>query len=67
VLHTAAEIPQQVQCLRSLLLNREAEVATITLAVGPDRCGTYLPLAAPSPGRTSIPGRTAAPSHSSAP
>jgi hypothetical protein len=41
VLHTTAEIPQQVQCLRSLLLDREARIATITLAVGPDRCGTY--------------------------
>ena len=61
VLHTTADIPQQVQCLRSLLVDREPQIATITLAVGPDHCGTYLPVATPSSGRS--PG----PSHSPAP
>lgn len=61
VLHTTAEIPQQVQCLRSLLINREAQTATITLAVGPDRCGTYLPVATPNSGRATRPGHSPAP------
>ncbi len=66
VLHTTADIPQQVQCLRSLLVDREDQIAIITLAVGPGRCGTYDPLASPSPGpgnpggsgRSPVPGRT---------
>jgi POTRA domain, FtsQ-type len=41
VLHTTADIPAQVQCLRSLLSDREARIETVTLAVGPDRCGTF--------------------------
>jgi cell division septal protein FtsQ len=61
VLHTTADIPQQVQCLKSLLLNREAQIVTITLAIAADRCGTYLPVANASP------GRTPAPSHSPVP
>jgi hypothetical protein len=61
VLHTTADIPQQVQCLKSLLKNREAQVATVTLAIEPDRCGTYLQDAAASP------GRSPAPSHSPGP
>jgi cell division septal protein FtsQ len=66
VLQTTAEIPAQVQCLRSLLMNREAQVATVKLAVGPNDCGTFL-AASPSPGRTVVPGRTAVPGHSPAP
>jgi cell division septal protein FtsQ len=42
-LHTVADIPLQVQCLSSLLADREAQVATITLAVSPDRCGVFTP------------------------
>jgi hypothetical protein len=67
VLHTTAEIPQQVQCLRSLLVDREPQIATITLAVGPDHCGTYLPLAVPektpAPAHSPAPGRSPAPTH----
>jgi cell division septal protein FtsQ len=40
-LHTTADIPQQVQCLASLLADRESHVETITLAVATDRCGTF--------------------------
>lgn len=36
-------IAQQVQCLRSLLANGEAQMDTIYLAPQGDRCGTYLP------------------------
>jgi cell division septal protein FtsQ len=61
VLHTTADIPQQVQCLKSLLKNREPQVATVLLAIGPDHCGTYLPDAASSPGRTSAPSHSPAP------
>jgi hypothetical protein len=35
-------IPQQVQCLRSLLAEREASLAQVTLALSADPCGTYL-------------------------
>lgn len=61
VLHTTAEIPAQVQCLRSLLTDREAETATITLAIGPTGCGTYMPVATPSSGRSPAPSRSPAP------
>ncbi|MEA2677342.1 MAG: cell division protein FtsQ [Chloroflexota bacterium] len=36
-------IAQQVECLRNLLANGEAGIATIYLAPQGDRCGTYLP------------------------
>ena len=36
-------IAQQVQCLRSLLAESEAQIDTIYLAPQGDRCGTYLP------------------------
>jgi len=61
VLHTTAEIPAQVQCLRSILFKFETQAATITLADGPSSCGTLLPVATPSP------GRSPAPSHSPVP
>jgi cell division septal protein FtsQ len=40
-LHTTADIPQQVQCLDSLVADRESELVTVTLAVANDRCGTF--------------------------
>jgi cell division septal protein FtsQ len=61
VLHTTAEIPAQVQCLRAMVVDREAQAAAFELAVGPSSCGTYLPLATPSS------GRSPAPSHSTVP
>ena len=68
-LHTTAEIPQQVQCLRSLLAEHEAEISQVTLAVGPDRCGTYLPAASasPAPGTSEAPSETGRPQPSKAP
>lgn len=42
-------IPRQVQCLRSLLAQDEAALATIYLAPLDERCGTYLPRISPSP------------------
>jgi cell division septal protein FtsQ len=41
-LHTTADIPLQVQCLGSLLADRESQISTVTLAVAADRCGTFL-------------------------
>jgi hypothetical protein len=41
-------IDQQVQCLRSLLADREQQVAVIYLAPAEDRCGTFR--ARPTPG-----------------
>jgi hypothetical protein len=40
-LHTTDDIPLQVQCLASLLTDREQSIATVVLAVATDRCGTY--------------------------
>jgi hypothetical protein len=57
VLRPPSEIPQQVQCLRSLLADREAAVAVITLSVSLDGCGTFRN-ATPRPGPTRAPGRT---------
>ena len=35
-------IPYQVQCLKALLAARERTVDEVTLAVSPDRCGTFV-------------------------
>ena len=40
-------IPRQVQCLRSLLADREHDAQTIYLAPLDERCGTYVPVATP--------------------
>ena len=40
-------IARQVQCLRSLLGAQESDVTTVYLAPLDERCGTYLPSAAP--------------------
>lgn len=48
-LRTPEIIPEQVQCLRSLLADREDEVGEVVLSVGTDRCGTYLPATTPAP------------------
>lgn len=47
-LHKTDEIPRQVQCLASLLANREASIGNVVLSVAPDRCGTFTE-ASPSP------------------
>jgi cell division septal protein FtsQ len=40
-LHTPDDIAYQVQCLTSLLADREPNVASVILAGAADRCGTY--------------------------
>ncbi len=40
-LHTTADIPLQVQCLGLAAGDREAQIATVTLAVSPDHCGIF--------------------------
>jgi hypothetical protein len=60
-LHKTDDIPRQVQCLSSLLADREPQVGTVLLAVSSDRCGTFTdasPAATRSPGRS--PGRSPA-------
>jgi hypothetical protein len=55
-----SRIPAQVQCLRSLLLSREKQLAEVTLAVGAaatEACGTFR-LATPAPNH---PARTPKP------
>ncbi len=42
-------VPRQVQCLRSLLGQGETGLETVYLAPQEERCGTFLPSAAPTP------------------
>ncbi len=57
-----SRIPSQVQCLRSLLEDSEPEVDGVTLAVGPERCGTFRAgTPEPRPKPTKRPRQTAAP------
>lgn len=42
-------VPQQVQCLTSLLAGREPRVATVYLAPAGERCGTFVQRPAPAP------------------
>lgn len=68
-LHTTGDIPRQVQCLASLLANREASIRTVVLAIAPDRCGTFSetsppPRASATPRGTGAPRPTPRPSSS---
>jgi POTRA domain, FtsQ-type len=56
-LRTSELIPEQVQCLRSLLADREDEVGEVVLSVGADRCGTYLPAGPPAASGRPAPSR----------
>jgi hypothetical protein len=56
-LHRTEDIPQQVQCLASLLADREPQVGTVLLAVSADRCGVFTDA---SPSGTRNPARSPA-------
>ncbi len=67
-----SRIPSQVQCLKSLLQDREDLVEVVTLAASADRCGSFRagapeddetprPARTPRPERSHRPGRTTTP------
>jgi POTRA domain-containing FtsQ-type protein/cell division protein FtsQ len=64
--HTVDDIPRQVQCLRSLLLDREASVGVVRLPLGADRCGTFT-LASPAAGGPQSSSRPGSPTRSPGP
>ncbi|MEA2622711.1 MAG: cell division protein FtsQ [Chloroflexota bacterium] len=62
-LHTVDNLDLQVQCLRSLLADREPKVGTVVLAVSADRCGTFTDASpSPKPGRGGQPQPSPEPS-----
>lgn len=65
-----SRIPLQVQCLQALLAKIEKTVDVVTLAVSPDRCGTFVdgpPDPTPRTKRTPRPGATRRPSRTPRP
>jgi cell division septal protein FtsQ len=63
-LEPPSRIPSQVQCLKSLLREREETIDHVTLSVSAERCGSYrtgTPEPTPKPTRRPRPDRTARP------